>query len=134
MEWLRHQEKAGIEENLRWKDTLGSEWRQYEEIFPVLNASRIDQVSLECADSHVPLALMRLLKDKGLMVGVVAVTRDRVETPEEVAATIRLVMEVVDPERLLPCTNCGMAPIPYDVALGKIRSLASGAALVGKTL
>ena len=124
----------GIDENLKWKRTLGIEWRQYEEIFPVLNASRIDQVSLECADSHVPLSLMKLLKDKGVMAGVVAVTRDRVETPEEVAATIRSVMAYVAPERLYPCTNCGMAPIPYDVALGKIRSLAAGAARVRNTL
>ena len=124
----------GIDENLRWKETLGREWRQYEEIFPALNASRLDQVSLECADSRVPLSLMKLLKDKGLMVGVVAVTRHRVETPDEVAATIRSVMAHVAPERLYPCTNCGMAPLPYDVAVDKIRSLAAGAAQVRKTL
>ena len=124
----------GIEENLRWKETLGSEWRQYEEIFPALNKSRIDQVSLECADSRVPLSLMSLLKDKGLMVGVVAVTADRVESPEEVAATIRAAMAYVDAERIYPCTNCGMAPIPYDMALAKINSLAAGANLVRKTL
>ncbi len=124
----------GIDANLRWKETLGSEWRQYEEIFPALNASRIDQVSLECADSRVPISLMRLLKDKGLMVGVVSVTGDRVETAQEVAATIRSVMAVVDPQRLYPCTNCGMAPIPYDIALGKIRSLAAGADLVRQAL
>ena len=124
----------GIDENLRWKATLGSEWRQYEEIFPALNASRIDQVSLECADSRVPISLMRLLKDKGLMVGVVAVTGERVETADEVAATIRSVLAVVEPQRLYPCTNCGMAPIPYDIALGKIRSLAAGANLVRQTL
>jgi 5-methyltetrahydropteroyltriglutamate--homocysteine methyltransferase len=158
VEWLRHQEDAGIdalhraiaglscltavhicygygiEENLRWKDTLGSEWLQYEEIFPALNDSRIDQVSLERADSRVPLSLMSLLKNKGLMVGVVAVTRDRVESPDQVAATIRAAMAYVDPERLFPCTNCGMAPIPYDVALAKIQSLAAGANLVRKTL
>ncbi len=124
----------GIEENLRWKKTLGSQWRQYEEIFPALNASRIDQVSLECADSRVPLSLMGLLKDKGLMVGVVAVTRDRVESPEEVAATIRAAMAYVDADRLYPCTNCGMAPIPYDVALAKIKNLAAGADQVRRTL
>ncbi len=124
----------GIDENLRWKETLGSEWRQYEEIFPALNASRIDQVSLECADSRVPLSLMSLLKDKGLMVGAVAVTRDRVEAPEQVAATIRAAMAYVDPERLYPCTNCGMAPLPYEVALGKIRSLTAGADQVRKAL
>ena len=124
----------GIEENLRWKDTLGSEWRQYEEIFPVLNASRIDQISLECADSKVPPSLMRLLKDKELMVGAVAVTADRVETPEEVAAVIRIALQHVDPQRLYPCTNCGMAPIPYGIALAKLDSLAAGAAIVRNEL
>ena len=68
------------------------------------------------------------------MVGVVAVTRDRVESPDEVAATIRAAMTHVDAKRLYPCTNCGMAPTPYDVALAKIRSLAAGANLVRKTL
>ena len=124
----------GIDENLRWKDTLGSEWRQYEEIFPALNASRIDQVSLECAESKVPLSLMGLLKDKDVMVGSVAVTADKVETPEEVVATIRAAMAYVDAERLYPCSNCGMVPIPYDVALGKVKSLAVGAALVRDSL
>ena len=124
----------GIDENLRWKDTLGKEWRQYEEIFPVLNKSRLDQVSLECADSRVPQALMGLLKDKELLVGAVAVTARKVETPQEVAATIRSALRYVDAERLYPCTNCGMVPIPYDMALGKIRSLAAGAALVRNSL
>ena len=43
----------GIKQNIDWKNTLGDEWRQYEEFFPALNSSRIDQVSLECADSCV---------------------------------------------------------------------------------
>jgi 5-methyltetrahydropteroyltriglutamate--homocysteine methyltransferase len=124
----------GIDENLRWKETLGDEWRQYEEIFPALNASRIDQVSLECAGSRVPNSLMGLLKDKAVMVGAVEVTPDKVESPEEVAATIRSALPYVDAERLLPCTNCGMAPLPYDIALGKLKSLAAGAALVRKHL
>ncbi len=124
----------GIVENLRWKETLGNEWRQYQEIFPALNASRIDQISLECADSRVPLSLMGLLKDKEVMVGAVAVTADKVETPEEVAATIRAALKYVDAERFYACTNCGMAPIPYAVALGKIKSLAAGAARVRKSL
>jgi 5-methyltetrahydropteroyltriglutamate--homocysteine methyltransferase len=124
----------GIEENLRWKKTLGNEWRQYEEIFPAINASRIDQVSVECAESRVPLSLLALLKDKDVMVGAVAVTPDRVETPEEVAATIRAAMQYVDAQRLYPCTNCGMTPIPYDIALGKLNSLAAGAVLVRQSL
>jgi 5-methyltetrahydropteroyltriglutamate--homocysteine methyltransferase len=124
----------GIEENLKWKETLGDEWRQYEKIFPALNESKVDQISLECADSHVPHSVMGILKDKMVMVGAVAVTPDKVETPEEVAATIRSAMEYVDPERILPCTNCGMTPIPYDIALGKLHSLSAGAAIVRGTL
>ncbi|MGI9343356.1 MAG: methionine synthase, partial [Gammaproteobacteria bacterium] len=120
----------GIEENIRWKETLGEEWRQYEQIFPALNASKVDQVSLECASSHVPHSVMGILKDKILMVGAVAVTQDHVETPDEVAATIRSAMEFVDPERIRPCTNCGMTPIAYDVALAKLHSLSAGAAIV----
>jgi 5-methyltetrahydropteroyltriglutamate--homocysteine methyltransferase len=120
----------GIKENLDWKKTLGSEWRQYEEIFPALNTSRVDQISLECAGSRVPLSLLKLIPDKQLMVGAIQVTGERVETPEEVAATLRAALEFVDAERILPCTNCGMAPIAYDVALGKLRALGAGAALV----
>lgn len=124
----------GIKVNIDWKGTLGSEWRQYEAIFPTLNASRIDQVSLECANSKVPHELMRLLKDKQVMVGAIDVASNAVETPEEVAATIRSALAHVDAERLLPCTNCGMAPLPRAVAEGKLRALAAGAALVRASL
>ncbi len=124
----------GIEENIRWKETLGDEWRQYEKIFPALNRSSIDQVSLECADSHVPHSVMSLLPDKVIMVGAVAVTQDKIETPEEVAETLRSALQYVDAERIRPCTNCGMTPIAYDVALGKIRSLAAGAELLRASL
>ena len=124
----------GIEANIEWKKTLGSEWRQYEEIFPALNESRIDQVSLECANSKVPLSLIGLLKDKAVMVGAIDVASLEVETPEEVAATIKAASAFVDPERMFPCTNCGMAPLPKAVAEGKIRSLAAGARLARKQL
>jgi 5-methyltetrahydropteroyltriglutamate--homocysteine methyltransferase len=124
----------GIEENTRWKETLGDEWRQYDEIFPALNKSNVDQVSLECASSHVPLSVMKHLTDKILMVGSVAVTADRVETPEEVAATIKEAMQFVDAERILPCTNCGMTPIPYAIALAKLQALGKGAELARLSL
>ena len=120
----------GIQANLDWKASLGGEWRQYEEIFPALNASRIDQISLECAGSRVPLSLLRLLPDKQLMVGAIEVTGDRVESPEEVAATLRAAAEHVELERILPCTNCGMAPIAYDTALAKLQALGAGARLL----
>ena len=124
----------GIQENIDWKETLGGEWRQYEEIFPALNASRLGQVSLECAASHVPLSLIGLLKDKDVLVGSIDVASLEVETPEQVAATIRAAMDHVDPARLYPCTNCGMAPLPRPVAAGKLQALGAGAALVRKEL
>jgi 5-methyltetrahydropteroyltriglutamate--homocysteine methyltransferase len=119
----------GIQQNIDWKETLGSEWRQYEAIFPAINASRINQVSLECANSKVPLSLIGLLKDKQVMVGVIDVASLEVETPEQVAATIEAALPFVDKERLCPCTNCGMAPLPRNVAAAKLQALGAGAAL-----
>jgi 5-methyltetrahydropteroyltriglutamate--homocysteine methyltransferase len=119
----------GIKANLDWKETLGSEWRQYESIFPAINKSKIQQVSLECANSRVPASLMGLLKDKIVMVGVIDVATNRIETPEEVAATIASALEFVDAERLSPCTNCGLAPLPREVAVGKLRALGAGTEL-----
>ncbi len=124
----------GIAANIEWKKTLGDEWRQYEETFPALNASRIDQVSLECANSRVPMELIRLLPDKQLLIGAIDVATDRIESPEEVAAVIRQAMEHAEPARILPCTNCGMAPLARDVAAGKLHALAAGAALVRKSV
>jgi 5-methyltetrahydropteroyltriglutamate--homocysteine methyltransferase len=120
----------GIKANNDWKQTLGSEWRQYEQTFPLLARSRIDQVSLECANSRVPLSLLGLLEGKDVLVGVVDVATNTVETPEQVAATIRAALRYVPAERLYPCTNCGMVPLPRDVARGKLRALGAGARLV----
>ncbi len=124
----------GIPENIAWKETLGSEWRQYEEIFPALNESRIDQVSLECANSKVPLPLIGLLKDKEVMVGAIDVAALEVESAEQVAATLKAAMAHVDPERMYPCTNCGMAPLPRRVAEGKLAALGAGARLARRAL
>jgi 5-methyltetrahydropteroyltriglutamate--homocysteine methyltransferase len=119
----------GIQANLDWKKTLGGQWRQYEEIFPALAKSRLDQVSLECANSHVPIELLGLLKGKDVLLGVIDVASDKVETPREVAATIGRALKYVPAKRLFPCTNCGMAPMAREVALAKLRALAAGAAL-----
>jgi len=124
----------GIKANNDWKKTLGSEWRQYESTFPLLARSKIDQVSLECASSHVPLDLLGLLKGKDVMVGAIDVASDSVESAEQVAATIRAAMKFVPAEKLYPCTNCGMVPLARDVAAGKLRALAAGAAVVRKEL
>jgi 5-methyltetrahydropteroyltriglutamate--homocysteine methyltransferase len=122
----------GIQANLDWKATLGGEWRQYEEIFPVLAKSRIDQISLECIHSKVPLELLELLKGKDVLVGVIDVASDRVETPEEVSAVIKKASKYVPKKHLFPCTNCGMAPMGREIALAKLKALAAGAALARK--
>ncbi len=119
----------GIRANLDWKETLGQEWRQYEKVFPALAASSINQVSLECIHSHVPPELMALLKGKDVMVGVIDVASDAIETAEEVADTIGRALQFVPRERLIACTNCGLAPMRRDIAEAKLRALGAGAAL-----
>ena len=124
----------GIKANIDWKKTLGSEWRQYEETFPLIQASKIDQVSLECHNSKVPIELIGLLKGKDVLVGAIDVASDQVETAEEVAATIRKALNYVAPEKLYPCTNCGMVQLTREVALGKLKALVKGAEVVRKEL
>jgi 5-methyltetrahydropteroyltriglutamate--homocysteine methyltransferase len=120
----------GIKANNDWKKTLGSEWRQYESTFPLLAASKIRQVSLECANSHVPIDLIGLLEGKDVLVGAIDVASDTVETPEQVAAVIRRALDFVPAERLYPCTNCGMVPLARETARAKLAALAAGAAKV----
>lgn len=120
----------GIKANIDWKQSLGSEWRQYEEIFPKLQQSTIDMISLECQNSRVPMELLELIRGKKVMVGAIDVANDRIETPEEVAATLRKALQFVDAENLCPCTNCGMTPLPRRVARGKLKALSEGAAIV----
>jgi 5-methyltetrahydropteroyltriglutamate--homocysteine methyltransferase len=120
----------GIKANVDWKRTLGSEWRQYEETFPLLAGSRIDQVSLECANSRVPIDLIAILEGKDVLVGAIDVASDRVESPEDVAATLRQALRFAPAARVQACTNCGMVPLTREVTRGKLRALAAGAAQV----
>jgi 5-methyltetrahydropteroyltriglutamate--homocysteine methyltransferase len=120
----------GIKANTDWKQTLGSEWRQYERTFPNLQKSAIDIVSLECRNSRVPMELIELVRGKKVMVGAIDVATDRVETPEEVAETLRAALAYVDADKLYPATNCGMAPLSRAVARGKLKALGAGAAIV----
>lgn len=124
----------GIKANNDWKQALGQEWRQYEAIFPALAKSSIQQVSLECFNSHVPPHLMGLLAGKDVMVGVIDVASDVVETPEQVADTIAKAMQYVPAERIFPCTNCGMAPMSRELAQAKLQALAQGAELARQRL
>ena len=118
------------------KKTLGEEWRHYEKekTFPAIQKSSIDIVSLECHNGRVPLEVLSLLKGKKIMVGAIDVATDTIETPEEVAATIREALKYADADKIYPCTNCGMAPLSRDVARGKLHALAAGAEIVRKEL
>lgn len=124
----------GIKANTDWKKTLGSEWRQYEEIFPKLQASKIDIISLECHNSRVPVDLLELIRGKKVMVGAIDVATHSIETPEEVADTLRNALQFVDADKLYPCTNCGMAPLPRSVAAAKLEALNAGAEIVRREL
>ncbi len=124
----------GIKANIDWKQGLGSEWRQYEEVFPKLRESNIDIVSLECHNSHVPFELLELIRGKKVMVGAIDVANSTIETAEEVAGTLRQALRYVDADKLYPCTNCGMAPLPRDIARAKLQALHAGTEIVRKEL
>ena len=124
----------GIPANVQWKATLGAEWRQYEAFFPALAKSRIDQVSLECIHSHVPASVLALLAGKDVLLGVIDVASDTIETPKEIAAVIAEAARFVPKENIIACTNCGMAPMRRDVAAKKLSALAQGAALARESL
>lgn len=120
----------GIKANIDWKNTLGTQWRQYEEIFPNLQKSNISMVSLECQNSRVPMDLIELLRGKKVMVGAIDVATHAIETPDDVANTLRKALKFVDADKLYPCTNCGMAPLPRHVATAKLHALGAGAKIV----
>ncbi|WP_028767704.1 methionine synthase [Shewanella fidelis] len=124
----------GIKANTDWKKTLGNEWRQYEQVFPKLQQSNIDIISLECHKSRVPIELLALIRGKKVMVGAIDVASDTIETPQQVADTLRQALEFVDADKLYPCTNCGMAPLSREVARDKLNALSAGAAIVRQEL
>jgi 5-methyltetrahydropteroyltriglutamate--homocysteine methyltransferase len=120
----------GIKANTEWKKTLGDEWRQYESVFPRLQKSNIDIISLECHNSRVPIELLELLRGKKVMVGAIDVASQVIETPEEVAQTLRQALKFIDADKLYPCTNCGMAPLSRDTARAKLAALSAGSKIV----
>ena len=124
----------GIEANIKWKESLGQEWRQYESVFPLLAQSSIQQVSLECQNSRVPMELISLLKGKDVLVGAIDVANHQIETPEQVANVLRQAMKYADIEHIHGCTNCGMVPLPREIATAKLQALVAGAELLNKEL
>ncbi len=124
----------GIPANIAWKEALGDDWRQYEKFFPALAKSRVDQVSVECIHSHVPLRVLELLHGKEVLIGAIDVATDAIETPEQIADVIAQVAKHVPKDKIIACTNCGMAPMRRDVAEKKLVALAKGAALARQKL
>jgi len=119
----------GIKANVDWKGTLGDEWRQYEEIFPAIARSSIQQVAIECRNSKVPLDLLALLKGKKIQAGVIDVASDTVETAEDICKVIDDVSKFVARSDIIATTNCGMAPMRRDIAEAKLMALGAGAKL-----
>ncbi|MBN56934.1 methionine synthase [Thalassolituus sp. UBA3500] len=124
----------GIKANTDWKKTLGAEWRHYETTFPAIQKSSINIVSLECHNGRVPMEVLSLLKGKKIMVGAIDVASDTIETPEEVAATLREALKYADADKIYPSTNCGMAPLSREIARQKLQALAAGAEIIRKEL
>ncbi|RXG84018.1 methionine synthase [Bradyrhizobium zhanjiangense] len=124
----------GIKANTDWKETLGSQWRQYEQIFPAIDASPIQQVAIECRNSKVPLDLLALLKTKIVQAGVIDVASDTVETAEDVVKVIEAVSKFVPKSNIIATTNCGMAPMRREIAEAKLAALGAGAALAREKL
>ena len=124
----------GIEANIKWKQGLGDEWRQYEHVFPLLAESLINQVSLECQNSRVPMELIALLKGKDVLVGAIDVATQQIETPEAVASVLRQALQYANVEHVQACTNCGLVTLPREVASAKLAALAAGAELLSEEL
>ena len=124
----------GIEANIKWKNSLGNEWRQYENVFPLLAKSKIDQISLECQNSKVPLELIELLKGKKILVGAIDVSTKKIETPEQVTNILRSACKYAEPKNILGCTNCGLVTLPQEIANAKMNALALGANILNKEL
>src|SRR6201992_917955 len=124
----------GIKANTDWKETLGSEWRQYEDIFPAIADSPIQQVAIECRNSRVPLELLGLLTGKIVQAGVIDVASDTVETAEDVVKVSEAVSKFVPKSNIVATTNCGMAPMRRDIAEAKLMALGAGAKLARQKL
>jgi 5-methyltetrahydropteroyltriglutamate--homocysteine methyltransferase len=95
-----------------------------------LDACAVQQISLEAAQPRLDLARLAELPSKTIILGVIDLGTPAVETPEIVAARIRAALKFVPAERLVLAPDCGMKYLTRDVAFGKLRALAAGAALV----
>lgn len=82
----------------------------------------------------MPIDLIELIRGKKVMVGAIDVASNAIETPEEVANTLRKALHFVDADKLYPSTNCGMAPLARGVARGKLHALSAGAEIIRREI
>jgi 5-methyltetrahydropteroyltriglutamate--homocysteine methyltransferase len=99
-----------------------------------LNDCAATHLSLEAAQPNLDPEVLRELPDKTIVLGVLDLGSNEVETPEVVADRIRRALEVVPPERLVVAPDCGMKYLPRDRAFRKLQAMVAGARLVGETL
>jgi 5-methyltetrahydropteroyltriglutamate--homocysteine methyltransferase len=101
---------------------------------PQLEATRASQISIEAAQPRLDLGVLKELGSKTVMVGVIDLGTDTIESPHDVANRIRAALKHVPPERLVAAPDCGMKYLARDTAFGKLKALAAGAALVRREL
>lgn len=109
---------------------------QYDELFPAILETRTDQISMEFAVSGgAGLDLFsRYPTDKEIVVGVIDVKDEKVETPDVVAGRIRSALNYVRAEKLYISPDCGMKFMPRDRAFGKLKAMVEGTRIVRKEL
>jgi len=89
-----------------------------------------EQISIEAAQPKLDLGVLRDLAGKKVMLGVLDLGTDAIETAAQVAERIRAGLQYLKPENLIPAPDCGMKYMPRAVAFGKLKALAEGAAIV----
>jgi 5-methyltetrahydropteroyltriglutamate--homocysteine methyltransferase len=101
---------------------------------PELAGSRVQQISIETAQSDLDCSVLQQLPGKTIILGTLDLSDMKVETPETVAARIRRALSYVPAERVVVAPDCGLKYLPRDIAFGKMLAMAEGAKIVRKEL
>ncbi len=97
---------------------------------PELEAIAADQISIEAAQPRLDTAILEALPSKAILVGVISMETEEVESVEEVANRIRAALAHVPAERLVVAPDCGMKYLSREAAIGKLRAMVAGAKAV----
>jgi 5-methyltetrahydropteroyltriglutamate--homocysteine methyltransferase len=99
-----------------------------------LENTKADQISIETAQAHLDCAVLAKLPTKQIMLGVIDLADMNVETPQTIADRIRRALPYAPAERIIVAPDCGLKYLPRDVAYGKMKAMADGAALLRREL